>query len=488
MTTEPDDDKPKNGKLIAARLRLPSPSGSGEPMSTQEVAEAMNLLLWTEHQKTPGSTAPTVLDHRFVSAYENGRFWWPSRHYRAAFRSVLKATTDAELGFHKNRRRRPVASTLPIATGTADAPQHPGVAGRFSGADHETDDRAGPSIDLRQDDTVRRRQAISVLGGIASGAALSRLLDLLMLPTPQVGMVVTVPVQRLVDDVTTAKITYQACRYSQALDQLAVLLPSIEATRSHADADEAAVLDAAATDLYHVLGSVLLKVGDRAMALVAAERSVRCALASHDPIAAGTSARIMTHALMSNGHAAGAVRLAQTAAGTMERDTHLRSTDAAAVYGALVLRGSIAAARSDDRDAAGAMLDEAARVANRLGRDGNDRWTWFGPTNVLLHRVNTALTLGDAGAAIALARQVPLDKVTLPERRASLFVDVAQAYTQWGRHEQGLAALRTAHRIAPQEIRTRPAVHRIVGDLAALSHGETRTSVVGFAASVGIRL
>lgn len=73
-------------------------------MSTQEVAEAMNAYLWAEHLKTPGSPQPTILDHRFVSGYENGRFWWPSRHYRAAFRHVLRAT-DAELGFRRSRRR-----------------------------------------------------------------------------------------------------------------------------------------------------------------------------------------------------------------------------------------------------------------------------------------------------------------------------------------------------------------------------------------------
>lgn len=106
MTARPDADKPKNDKLIAARLLIPSPSGSGEPMSTQEVAEAMNTFLWNEHQKAPGSTAPTILDHRFVSAYENGRFWWPSRHYRAAFRSVLKAATDPSLSGCRETPRR----------------------------------------------------------------------------------------------------------------------------------------------------------------------------------------------------------------------------------------------------------------------------------------------------------------------------------------------------------------------------------------------
>lgn len=103
------------------------------------------------------------------------------------------------------------------------------------------------------------------------------------------------------------------------------------------------------------------------------------------------------------------------------------------------------------------------------------------------HFLTVALALGDAGTAISYARQVHVDKITLAERKASLFVDVAQAYTQWGRHDDGLSALRTAYRIAPQEIRSRPAMHRIVTDLAALSRGRTRSQVLDFAATAGIR-
>lgn len=234
--------------------------------------------------------------------------------------------------------------------------------------------------------------------------------------------------------------------------------------------------------------SVLLKVGDRGMALVAAERSTRAAAASEEPVAAATSARIMTHALMSNGHDKQAVTLAGNAAGVLDRNTRLASTDAVAVYGALVLRGAVAAARSDDRDTAQAMLDEASRAAARLGYDGNDRWTGFGATNVLLHRVNVALTLGDAGTAIGIARTVPLKKVTLAERKVSLYVDVARAYTQWGRYEHGLTALRTAYEVAPEEVRCRPAVQRIATELALLAKGSARTAVVDFTREAGIRL
>jgi hypothetical protein len=107
---------------------------------------------------------------------------------------------------------------------------------------------------------------------------------------------------------------------------------------------------------------------------------------------------------------------------------------------------------------------------------------------VLQHRASVALTFGDAGTAISLARQVQLNKVALAERRASLFVDVARAYTQWGRYEQGLSALRTAYRTAPEEIRSRPAVRDTVGDLAALARGNVQTEVLGFAATAGISL
>ncbi|WP_213456029.1 hypothetical protein [Rhizomonospora bruguierae] len=358
----------------------------------------------------------------------------------------------------------------------------------------------GPAVDTGegtlggpdQDGDMRRRGLLAgaMLRGVAVLPAVTHLLDVLVSAGHPAAGPGTTPPSRLclAKGVAAAKADYQACRYKQVLDRLVVLLPDLALARSESGGDEREQLATLAADLYHVVGSVLLKVGDQAMALVAAERSRHCGLASEDPVAVGTSARIMTHALMANGHARRALHLAQAAANDLDRATRLSSVDAVAVYGALMLRGAIAAARADDRDAAATMLDEASRTATRLGYDGNDRWTAFGPGNVLLHRVNVALTLGDAGGAISLARQIQLDKITLAERKAALFVDVAQAYTQWGRHEEGLSALRTAYRVAPEEIRHRPAARKIVGDLAVLSRGGVRAEVTTFAAAAGIRL
>jgi len=341
-----------------------------------------------------------------------------------------------------------------------------------------------------QDGDMQRRRFLTdtAAGGVAAVPAIARLLDALMSTRcPTVKHDMPLLLQHLAARVAAVKCDYQACHYDNARDRLVSLLPAVTAAQSQLSGDQRSQLNVLATDMYHVVASVLLKCGDQAMALVAAERSIRCGLDSADPVAVGASARIMTHALMGNGHSRQAVTLAQTAAADLERATQLGSIDSVAVFGALLLRGSIAAARAQDRDAAATMLDEAKRAATRLGHDGNDRWTGFGPNNVLQHRVTVALAQGDAGTAIAFARRVQLDKITLAERKASLFVDVAQAYTQWGRHDNGLSALRTAYRIAPEEIRSRPAVHRIVTDLAALSRGHTRGQVLDFAASAGIR-
>lgn len=406
---------------------------------------------------------------------------WSSQGDKMLPRADMQAALDTVLARVTPEVRERFEALRTAGTGGATA----GAALPTAGAYADTgDDGVG---DSGSDGDVRRRNFLRGAAiGVAAVPNVAPLLNALFSPAHSDGAALTL--SQFTRAVRAAKVDYQACRYERVLDRLVTLLPSLEPVQSGADGERRQRVEALAADLYHVVGSVLLKLGDRGMALVAAERSTRAAAMSQDPVAIAASARIMTHALMGNGHDAQAVTLAGNAADSLDRDTRLASTDAVAVYGALVLRGAIAAARRDDRDTAHAMLDEATRAATRLGYDGNDRWTGFGATNVLLHRVNIALTHGDAGTAIAIARTVPLEKVTLAERKASLFVDVARAYTQWGRYEHGLSALRTAYEVAPEEIRCRPAVQRIVGDLAMLANGSVRTAAVRFAHSAGSRL
>lgn len=83
-----------NDLLRRARLGTPSPSGSGRPMSRQELADAVNTYLarWDPDQAT--------LDANQIGKLERGHRRWPGRLRREAFRHVLHATADRELGFH----------------------------------------------------------------------------------------------------------------------------------------------------------------------------------------------------------------------------------------------------------------------------------------------------------------------------------------------------------------------------------------------------
>jgi hypothetical protein len=230
----------------------------------------------------------------------------------------------------------------------------------------------------------------------------------------------------------------------------------------------------------------MLKLGDHALAGLAADRSLQAARCSGDPLTVGSSARIVTHALASSGHRAAAASAASGFAQHLDRDVPTHHAESLSVYGSLLLRGSIAAAQRNDRHTAHELLTEAEDTGRRLGADANLRWTAFGPTNVTLHRVNIAVTLGDAGAAIDTARTVNLDQVTVTERKVNLLIDTARAFVQYGKHENAYLALRAVGDIAPEEISGRPVVRQLVRDIITSAPPSVRRQAEDFARRLGV--
>jgi transcriptional regulator with XRE-family HTH domain len=218
----------------------------------------------------------------------------------------------------------------------------------------------------------------------------------------------------------------------------------LDTARRCLDGDNRRRACALSADAYHVAAGFLLETGDPGLAHVATDRSMTAALASQDPLTVGASGRILTHTLMSSGHLAAAVTTAQE------------------------------------------MLTEAAGAARQVGTDANLRGTAFGPVNTAMHQVNVAVTLGDAGTAIDLARRIDLRAVTVTERKASPLIDVARAYFQWGKYEQAHASLRAAEDTAPQEVATRPAVATLARDLATLAPVSIRRDAEQFASRIGV--
>src|SRR3712207_6761979 len=87
-------DRPPNALLRQARIRRLSPSGSGRPMSRQELAEAVNAYLWATYRVVDR------LDATDIGKLERGEHRWPRARRREAFRAVLGAASDTELGFY----------------------------------------------------------------------------------------------------------------------------------------------------------------------------------------------------------------------------------------------------------------------------------------------------------------------------------------------------------------------------------------------------
>ncbi len=99
-----------NRLLRLARLRLLSPSGSGRPMSRQELADAVNTYLTSKQDDRYRREA--TLDANHIGKLERGVHRWPNDIRREAFRHVLRASDDREVGFRIVRGPEPNATNL----------------------------------------------------------------------------------------------------------------------------------------------------------------------------------------------------------------------------------------------------------------------------------------------------------------------------------------------------------------------------------------
>ncbi|WP_461120086.1 helix-turn-helix domain-containing protein [Saccharothrix stipae] len=255
--------------------------------------------------------------------------------------------------------------------------------------------------------------------------------------------------QRQVGEIFTA---YQASRFGYVTARLPQLLRNaIAASRTHDGADLQRVRGQLAL-CYQAAASVLTKLGEADLAWVAAERGLREAEAADDLLVLGSLLRSVAHGLLATGQFAPAVSLVERASDVLRPELQSAGGPLLSVYGSLFLAGAMAASRNGDRATTSAFLGEAQQAADRQGADANHLWTAFGPTNVAIHRVNTAMEFGDVQVALDLGPA--LDTSGLPaERQVRHALDLARAYNQRNRVDDALAVVLNAEQIAPEQVR-----------------------------------
>ncbi|HTJ68141.1 MAG TPA: helix-turn-helix domain-containing protein [Actinospica sp.] len=201
---------------------------------------------------------------------------------------------------------------------------------------------------------------------------------------------------------------------------------------------------------YQGAAMLLTKIGETDLAWLAADRGLGKAFEADDKIVLGSLYRSVAHCLLANKNLDAATATVDNAAALLATDAH-RGPDHLSIHGSLFLVGAMAAARVGDRREASRYLAHAQRAADRLGHDGNNMWTAFGPTTVRMHHVSAALELGDIETALAQGERI--DTSALPvERRVRHKLDLARAHNARGHRDTAEALLLDANELAPEQV------------------------------------
>ena len=425
MSRRPDSTTVANTKLRDARLGLPSPQRAGQRMSRAELDQAVNTAL--DHLYPGRILTAQYVDARWVGKLERGEHRWPSAERRAALRRALGAINDAQLGVFSPRR--------------TDAPT--------------TDATATSIVDVQAiRNSLQRYAAIStVLAASASDE-----------PPPVID---------LHGQVGRAWTSFQRGNYPALGARLPELLRSAQDLHRTADLDQRDSATRLLSMVYQVTASSLWKVREGDLAWLAAERGLALAEQTGDPLLISDAARRVAQGLAVNGQPGQALDLLRADVDRMEPDLGKAEPAHLSLYGMLFLLGGVIAARAGDSETAAEWHREGAGVAARLGGDRNERWTAFGPTNVVLHRVASLVDLQDGRAAVKAAGDAtPRGLALLPrERHAAFLVDIARAHALLRDRNAATAALLEAERVAADEVRCRPLATGLVTDLLAIGPG-----------------
>ncbi|MFG2221038.1 MULTISPECIES: helix-turn-helix domain-containing protein [unclassified Streptomyces] len=274
-------------------------------------------------------------------------------------------------------------------------------------------------------------------------------------------------------------------RFTSAEAVLPDLISDVEATvAAHrcgtgAAAERREVLRAA-VDLYGLLRSYCRRVDRLDLALMVADRALRAAEDTDDPLRIAAARWNLGHVLHSRpGQEAEAAEVAMSAADELGRT--LTTVDAVAVRGALELVAVVAEARTRRPWAARERLTgRVAPLAEQVG-EGNTLWTVFGRTNTELHAVSVEMTDGDAVEGLRLADRVDVSKLPSMERRFTFGLEVARCYDLRRDDAAVLVHLLELEELAPEDLERSPLARTVTASLVGRARPTLRRQAVGLA-------
>lgn len=261
-----------------------------------------------------------------------------------------------------------------------------------------------------------------------------------------------------------------AARFSELSATLGKVLPRLERAARTVGPKDRQELHALLSQTYQALAAAFVRQDEADAAWVAADRSIRAAEQSGRPLHVFAGIFRLAQAFVRLKHLDQAEHAASSAVAVLKKHTAVDSPDpeALSVLGSLHLVLALVAARAGQRDVAREQLRNARRVASQLGEDRNDFNLEFGPTNVEIQAVSTAVDLGDAGEALEIGQGIDAGRLS-PERRARLLMDLGRAHAQRRHAGEALDCLLRAEELAPETLRTHVAARATIRELALVA-------------------
>lgn len=229
-----------------------------------------------------------------------------------------------------------------------------------------------------------------------------------------------------------------ASRFAELSELLARAIPALEVQARRSPPEEATQTRATLSRLYHATSAAFARQDEPDSAWLAGDRAIWNADMAGDQLGIIAAHFRIAHAFIRLGQLDQAAHVANAAIEALEPVTNVDGAppESLSMSGAMHLVAAVVDAKTGDRSASRAHIAAASQLADRIGADRNDYQTEFGPTNVRLHAVATAVDLGDAGEALEVAANTDASALSA-ERQARLRLDVARAHGQ--RRNVGLA-------------------------------------------------
>ncbi|MGW1176234.1 helix-turn-helix domain-containing protein [Kitasatospora sp. NPDC002543] len=276
------------------------------------------------------------------------------------------------------------------------------------------------------------------------------------------------------------QLTHSA-RFAELSAAITEVLPRLEGAARVADGGSVEI-HLLLSQAYQAVAAAFVRQDEADAAWVAADRAIRSAEQSGQPLHVFAGIYRLAHVFVRLRRLDQADHTAGNAVAALR--AHLPVTDpppeALSVLGSLHLILALATARSGQREQARKEIGNAREVAGQLGEDRNDFNLEFGPTNVEIQAVSTAVDLGDAGEALDVGLRIDPGRLS-PERRSRLLIDLGRAHAQRRHLGDAIDCLLRAEELAPESIRTHGAARATIRELILIAGRSAPSELVKLA-------